>query len=448
MNTGEGVSESADHSSRRLVSAGLVVLASLATVIAGVAFWLNATLLDTDTFTETVNPVLAEEEVTDAMGEVLTEQTFSALGVEERVYSSLARTDAFLDEWVLGLVEFAPRIEQRLASIDRPRFTDLAAPLVSAAQDSVEGAVQEFLASDAFQSAFRAAVIRAHSSAVALLREEYDQLPAVVIDRGAVTLDLTPAIVGVIQNLGAGGVGFVGFEPPPALAAPVETPDQARAWMSEVLRFDPSPEFAQITIMTADTLEDLQGAVRLLELLGLLLVVLVAVLAIGAVVLSPHRTRTTIQLGVGIALATLAAGLAIDRVQQAVVEAVGDPAQREAARIVLAQTLSGLWSLGILVLACAFLLALGSLATSRGWHRSARAWLSSESGPSELGRFVQHHADALRLAAAALALLVVWLVGVSTWSVVLAAVVLGSFLFALSVVRSRSPDLSRAGPPS
>lgn len=422
---------------RSVTVAILVVLTSLSVVLAGLAAWLHETLLDTERFMETVTPVFSEQVVTDALGRYLTDQSFEALSVEDRVAATLSRADDFIEQQVLGMIDLNPRVQDRIAAIDRPRFEDLAVPLVQAAQDSVEQSVQEYLESEEFQRTFAAIASRGHESAVALLRGEYERLPNVVVDEQSVRIDLTPAVVGVIQRAVVGGVGFIGFEPPAAFATEVETPAEAQAWLADVVGFDAPAGFAQVTVMSAERLDELQGALRSFDRLVWLLVALVIVLGVSAVWLSDHKGRTVVQLGVGVALASLLGGLAVRRLEQVVVAAFGDAEGREAARLVIARTVSTLQSIGIVVIAVSLLVAVVSFAFSQGWHVKAAAWVAGEHGSSRLDALIVDHFDALRIVGAVVALAVLWITGIELWPVLVVGLALSGYLLVLATLRTR-----------
>jgi hypothetical protein len=423
---------------RSLASGILVVLTALSVVLATLGVWLHSTLLDTDRFMETVTPVFSEEAVTDALGLYVTEQTFEALGLSDRVENTLSGLDDILEAQLLGLIDLDPRIERRLAAIERPRFADLADPLVAAAQNSVEEAVQDYLASDEFQRTFQTVAERAHAASVALLRGEYERLPNVVVDERSARIDLTPAVVGVIQRAVAGGVGFVGFEPPPAFVAPVENPDEARAWLSDVLRFDPPDEFAQVTVMSAEQLEELQGVMRWFDRLVYLLVGLVVLLSVSAIWISHRRLRTVTQLGVGAVLASILAWLVLQRLEQVVIEAFGDSRGREAARVTIGRTVSSLESLGVIVMAVSLLVAVISFAFSRDWHRKTAALIVTRQGSPGMDRAVVEHFDALRIGGAGLALVVLWVTGIGLGSVLVVGLLLSGYLLVLAALRSHA----------
>ena len=281
----------------------LVILMSLTVVAATAAVWLHETLLDTDAFIETITPVFSDPVVTDAIGDYLTEQTFVALEVEDRVDATLSSADAYIEAQVLGLIDLDPRIENRLANIDRPLFSDLTGPVVSAAEGSVRDATQTYLASEEFRDTFTTLATRGHAASVALLRGDYEQVPNVVLDSTSVRLDLTPAIAGTIQSLVAQGVGIVGFDPPAGFTVPVDTPETARAWLTKTFRSDLEPDFAQVTIMSTDRLEELQGTLRAFDRMVWLLVVLAVALAIATVWVALRKTRAIVQVAIGVVAA-------------------------------------------------------------------------------------------------------------------------------------------------
>ena len=437
---------------RSIISALLVVLVSLSVVAATTAAWLHETLLNTETFIETIEPVFSDPAVTDAIGAYLTEQTFLALGVQERLDATLSQADAYLEEQVLGLIDVDPRIESRLAAVDRPRFSDLAGPLVSAAEGSVRDAVQSYLASEEFQNTFTALATSGHEGAVALLRGNYAEVPNVVIDTDSVRLDLTPAVAGTIQALVEGGVGIVGFDPPAGFTVPVDSPETARAWLADTFDQELAPDFAQITVMSTTQLEGLQGTVRAFDRAVWMLVILVVALTVATVWLAPRKTRALVQLAIGVVVALALGNSVVDRLQQAVVAAFGDPAGREVARIFIVDTVTSLRSLGLLIVWAAVAIGVVSFAVGRSWHRSAATWisdlLSAEPETTQLGRFVASHVDGLRAGGIAVAVAILATAGIGFVSVIVLGLLLASYLWALTVLNAGTPEQGSSAEPA
>jgi len=427
---------------RSIVGGALALLAAVSIVAATVAVWLHETLLDTEVFIATVSPVFSDPAVTDPIGAYLTEQTFVALEVEERVDRALSTADDFIEEQVLGLIDLDPRLENRLAAVPRPRFADLTAPIVTATESAVRDAVQEYLRSDRFEATFTTLATLAHESAVALLRGDSEQLTDVVVDANSVRLDLTPAIAQTVQELVDKGVGIVGFDPPSNFLAPVDTPEAARAWLSDTFNRELAPEFAQITIMSSDRLGELQGAVRTFDRWVWLLNFLALLLVVAAIWVAPRRGRGVVQIAVAVVAAEVITWLIVDRLQLAVVDAFGAPAGREAARSLLAFTVANLRTLGLTVLVAAALVGFGAFAFGRGWHRTAASWVSespdTHRGATQADRFIASHYDGLRVAGIALGVVLLLTTGIGFVPVIVIGLVVALYLWVLAVLRGRA----------
>ncbi|MDH5522048.1 MAG: hypothetical protein OEZ14_16115, partial [Acidimicrobiia bacterium] len=352
----------------------------------------------------------------------------------------------------LGLIDVDPRIESRLAAIDRPRFRDLAGPLVAAAEGSVREAVQSYLASEDFQTTFTVLATSGHEGAVALLRGNYAEVPNVVIDSDSVRLDLTPAVAGTIQALVERGVGIVGFDPPAGFTVPVDSPETARAWLADTFDQELAPDFGQITIMSTAQLEGLQGTVRAFDRAVWMLVILVVALTVATVWLAPRKTRALVQLAIGVVVALAVANSVVDRLQQAVVAAFGDPAGQEVARIFIVDTVTSLRSLGLLIVWAAVAIGVVSFAVGRSWHRSAATWisdtLSAEPETTQLGRFVASHVDGLRVGGIAVAVAILATAGIGFVSVVVLGLLLASYLWALTVLTAGTPEQGSGAEPA
>jgi hypothetical protein len=416
------------------LSGVLVVLMGLSAVAAALALWLHTSILDSGRFADNVEEIVSDPEITDPMGAYLTDQVFEALEVEERVERALAAADTFLAEQLLGLFDLSPAIEERLRNLDRPRIGDLAGPLVSSTRESVTAAVQGYLRSDEFQRWFPDVVERTHAAAVELIRNGPSDLPGVVVSAETVALDLTPSVAGAIQRLIRSGVDIIGFDPPAAVTAPVDTPEAARAWLEDTLGWQVPPDFARVPVMSTERLESLQWLVRMFDRFVWYLAGLTLVLGVGAVWAAPRKRRVVIQIPLTLVVAIVIVLVAVRRIEELVVEAFAGLEGRQTARAVLTSVLSDLRTIGIVLGVAGIAVAAVAFAVSRG--RSGPAATEGVAG------FVAAHIDGLRVAGGAAAAVALLIAGPSLGWVIVIGAVLIAYLGVLTMLgRGGRPDV-------
>src|SRR3954471_12375128 len=112
---------------RSIAAAICVVLAALLTTPAGVAFWGQRTLNDSQRYLETVGPLVDSPEVQNAIATKVTDAIQQQVDVEEILNGVFA-----------GVIT------------DRPRLQKLVGPLAGAINGLIEREVRAFVASDTF----------------------------------------------------------------------------------------------------------------------------------------------------------------------------------------------------------------------------------------------------------------------------------------------------------
>src|SRR5438045_3298502 len=179
----------------RSIAAGIcLALAILLTTPAGIAFWGQRTLNDTQRYVDTVGPLVDSPEVQAAIAAKVTATIQSKVDVE-----------ALLNEAFAGVID------------DRPRLQLLIGPLAGAVNGLIESQVHNFIASDAFADLWVTANTRSQQLLLRLLKGE--DTGAVSVQDEVVVLDVSEVIDAVQQRLVDRGLTFVQNVP---------TPDQDR----------------------------------------------------------------------------------------------------------------------------------------------------------------------------------------------------------------------------
>lgn len=419
---------------RSIVSVILVVLTSISLVASTVAVWLHEQVFDTESFMELVDPVFTDPAVTDAIGDRVADEVIEALQLEVRFEATLGELQVFLAQGIADALELTDRQRQALSLLPLPDLTDLAEPLAAGIEGRIRDATDAIVRSDAFQQRLPALVAVSHEKAVALVREDYEQLPNLVIESGEVRLNLVPVVADVIRRLVESGTAAVGVDVTIPEIDPSEPVPEAIGRLGRALGVELPEDFGQVTVMSESDLEDVQGAVRLFDRLVWLLVGLTVVLAAAAVLIAHRRRRTLVYLGAGGALAVVVAMLLIRLIQDRILEAIVDPGAQQAAAVVVGNVLQSLRSTAIVVLVVAILVGLiAYLAGDPGWFRWARG-----EGGEDADRFVARHYDLLRLTGAGVAIAALALIGVSWVSVIAVGGVTALYLWFLAAVRART----------
>jgi hypothetical protein len=233
---------------RSIVSLLLFVLATLLTPLAVVGHWGHTTITDTEAYLETVGPLAADPEVQAAIGAVVTDAVIQQVDAKELVGGFL--TDLLPND--------------QLAEA-------LAGPLSSGVNQVIAGAVERFLTSDAFQTAWFALNTAAQRSLIAAL--EGDPEGVVQIQGPDVVLDISSLLEVVQKALVDQGID---------IAAKVTVPEVDK----------------QIVVMSSPAFEQLRTIWAFTNPLLSFILLLVALLFTVSVLLATRRARTTVAVGV------------------------------------------------------------------------------------------------------------------------------------------------------
>ncbi|WUJ70190.1 hypothetical protein OG809_34485 [Kribbella soli] len=242
-----------------------LVLAALLTTPAAIAYWGQRTLNDTTRYVNTVGPLVDSPEVQDAIATKVTDTIQEQVDIE-----------ALLNDVFAGVIT------------DRPRLQRLVGPLSGAINSLIDRQVREFLASDAFADLWTAANTRAQQTLQRILKG--DQTGAVSLQDEQIVLDVSQVIDQVKQRLVDRGL---------TILQNVPVPDVDK----------------QIVLVEAPQVKQLRTIYAFANPVAQWLIVVVAGLYLLALVLSRRRPRTTVIIGVLLAVNALliAAALTVGR---------------------------------------------------------------------------------------------------------------------------------------
>jgi hypothetical protein len=375
---------------RRASAWALLVLGCGLAVLALVAVWLRATLLDTDRYVDTVAPIAADADVQNAVAGKLETAIFTRID-----FDALAR-EVLPDRAQL----LAPAIERGVQGVISDRL-------------------HEFTASDRFQELWTDANRRAHTRVVELL--EGGRSGRLALREDTVYLDLSAAVDRVKGALQERGLTRIASAIPPTVDG-------------------------QVVLFRSSALVDAQRAVRLLKAVSIVLPLLALLCLAGAVLLTRPRRRGLMRAGIGVAISMvlLIGLLAIARsvyLDALNTETLPRDAASEIFDTVVAFLRAGVRIVVVVAVLVALITFLAGLPlrayAERGWTAFAT---------SRRRRWVAAHRNALMLTAGGLGmlLLLVWdpLTG---GTVLVVAVLVGA---ALGVIAALAAGAEPAEPPA
>jgi len=295
---------------RRIVTVVLVVVGTLSLLGANLMIYVRRTVLETNSFVDTLAPLSSDTDVTTALAERLTVTISEAIGARELVQDGLPDNLAFL-----------------------------AGPITTSVEDFVAEQVQSVLSSDEFARIWRRALIIVHEQATAVLNDDKEFLKT---SDGKVVLDLTSVVDTVAQKLNDAGL---------------ELPDSAKGTIEDKL----GPDVGMITLYSSDQLRELQDAVDLLNKVAQVLYVLTIVAFAGAVAAAVRRRRTIMAIGaasLGVMVVTL---IALSVARGFIVDSVDADLQRRAAGEVFNTIARGLLNQTYVLIIVALALFVGGL---------------------------------------------------------------------------------------
>lgn len=268
---------------RRATAAVLIALTAFALVASVVGVWAATTVLSTDRWVATVAPLPQNPQVATAVAEYTTTQVFAALDVEQRVRSVLPQQAAFL-----------------------------AGPATGQLRGAVRTTVTNVLQSDRFAGIWVELNRRAHQRALAII----DGTSTVVIGRqDRVDIDLLPLINQVLRELSNQLPTLFGKQVSLPDLSSGAIPDNLRVRVQDALGITLPENFAQFTIYDSGQLWAAQQAVATAKRDLVLGVIGTLVFLCLALLISPERRRTLLQLGLWLVVAAVAVTAALRAVR-------------------------------------------------------------------------------------------------------------------------------------
>jgi hypothetical protein len=269
---------------RRVAAAVFVAVAAIALVTSVVGVWAARTTLDTERWVATVTPLPRDPQVAGAVAEYATTELFAVLDVENRLRTVLPDQAAFV-----------------------------AGPLTGQLREAVRKTVNQVLVSDRFQRLWVEANRRAHQRALAII----EGTSTVVAARGdRVEIDLLPLINQVLRELSTQLPTMFGKQITLPDLSSGEIPENLRNRIADAVGVTLPANFAQFTIYDAGQLYAIQQTVATAKRDLVLYVVSTFVLLILALLVSPNRRRTLLQLGLWLIVGAVVVTAVLRRVRE------------------------------------------------------------------------------------------------------------------------------------
>ncbi len=402
---------------RRVATSVLAVLTTISVIASTVAFWGHRTVFDQDHYMEVVGPLGANPAVTGALSTYLGDQIVTALDLRTRI------ADVLKD---------IPQLPEKADLLVGP----VANAVANSADDLIRRRVSEYVASQDFRDLWLEVNKVGHEKIVALLRGDYKKLPNLKVDDAEVRLNLLPIVSRVLRQIVQDGVGRIAPDVKVPEVSAKDIPDSARQRLSQALGVTLPPNFGEVTIMSKQKLNTLQGAVNRFDRLVWGLILLSFLLAAATVVVAVDKRRGLVELAVGVVVGLLLAGVAIRRVKEAVVDRIKSGQAKGAAGAVMDHTLGSLRAVAVVVVVAGAIIAVvAHLAGPPRWLTGSARWLRKQAGSPDTRTRIAENADGLRIAVIAVGVLALFFTGIQVLAVLVVGGLVAVALWALEGVK-------------
>jgi hypothetical protein len=258
---------------RGISAAVLIAITAWALVVSVIGVWAATTVLNTGRWVETVGPLPQNPAVSTAVADYTTTQVFQAVNVE-----------------------------QRLRDVLPPQAAFVAGPVAGQVRNTIRQTVTNVLRSDRFHSLWLELNRRAHQRAMAIINGTSD---VVVAQDNRVDIDLLPLVNQVLRQLSAQLPTMFGKQISLPDLSSGAIPDNLRNRVQDALGVTLPANFAQFTIYDSGQLKAAQDAAKTAKRGIVLFVIVTIVLLAGALLISPRRRRTLLQLGLWLVAAAV-----------------------------------------------------------------------------------------------------------------------------------------------
>jgi len=395
------------HRTRKVVAVILVILTVFTVALAFPGAWVRRTTVNTDRWVATVGPLAQDPAVQEYLARTITEETFTALGVE-------AKVTALIQE-------------------KAPQLAFLAVPITTSVQGFVQDQVAKLVQTQAFQDLWVEANRFAQTQIVAILNGGGD---IVSTADGRVVLNLLPIVNQALAQISQVASDLLGRPITLPTITSGEVPSAAITKIEEATGVQLPADFGQIVVLESQQLASAQDAFSLANRLVWATLILFVLFFVGAMWVSVRRRRTLIQI-----LTASAVVLVIERrlfIHEAASIVDKAKPENQAAVQAVANALKGSylrytgWLLAIALVVLVIALITGPYPWAvkfRGWVRDLyRAAMGAAKGAdsSAAGAWVAAHRDALLMGIAAVFVLLLLVLSLDWLGFLLLAAIAGA----------------------
>jgi hypothetical protein len=405
---------------RKVFAVVFIVIAVLAFSAATPGVWARRTVYNSNRYLAVVGPLASDPAIQEALARQLTQAVFTATDVQAKVQAAIAER--------------------------APKLAFAAGPLTSSLQGFVQDQVQQVIASERFQQFWVSANTILQKQVVAVLDGNSDVL---TVQGNQVVFNYLPLLNDALQQLSGTLSAILNRQITLPTITADTVPSEAVASLQTALGVTLPPTFGSVTLFQSDELTSVQDAVSIFNKTMILAIVLFILGVALALVLSTNRRRTLLQLVTAlIVVAVLERRFAIAQASNVV--SMAKPENQAAVQAIIGAFLSSLLLATKRILWVLFLVLVVAVVTAPyPWAVRARAWVGdvgraavgavrgAEIGPATV--WVGGHRDALMLAGAVVAAIILLFASISLgWFLVLAIVLV---LYELAVYRIAAATL-------
>ena len=179
--------------------------------------------------------------------------------------------------------------------------------------------LQQFLASPRAEQAWIRVNTVGHERLVAVLRGESKY---VTINQNDVTLNLLPLIGVALERIQARLPDILGSRIQLPQIDPNATPDEARAQLSAALGRPLPADFGTVTLLKGDQGHQVQQAINLFDKLVVLVIIVTIALIVAAILVSPRRWYTVLELALGLLLGVVITKVVVAQLEKLLLDSI------------------------------------------------------------------------------------------------------------------------------
>jgi hypothetical protein len=410
------------HRVRQVTAVILVILTVISLALAVPGTWLRRTTQNSDRYVATVGPLAQDPAIQEYMARTITDEVFTALGVQERLAAAL--------------------------QAKAPQLVFLAAPITTSVKGFVQDQVLKLVQTQAFQDLWIQANRFAQSQIVAILQGKGSDLVGTA--NGQVVLNLLPIVNQALTQVSQVASDLLGRPITLPTITADELPADAIAKIEAATGVTLPSNFGQLVVVDSQELASVQDGFSIANRLVYATLILFALLFIAAMWVSVRRRRTLIQILSASALVLVVERRAFIHEASAIVNAVKPENQAAAQAVVNALKGSLLrytgWLLAIAVVGVLIALITGPYpwaVTFRGWVRDlfgAIVGAAKGADRSAAGAWVAAHRDPLLMVGGAVFILLVLVLNLNWVGFLVLAVLAAAYGFGVWRVAGTQSD--------